>query len=59
MFKGIVIQYLFWSVAAGSCATKAREPSQGRKAAALSGVFRVPQSTWPSRLRTGISFKLA
>ena len=45
MFKGIVIQYLFWSVAAGSCATKAREPSQGRKAAALSGTIVVPQIT--------------
>src|SRR5207302_160765 len=30
---------------AGSCATGTREPSQGRKAAALSGPFRVPQSS--------------
>src|SRR5438067_10370191 len=32
-------------VAAGSCATGTREPSQGRKAAALSGPSRVPQSS--------------
>ncbi len=32
---------------AGSCATAARESSQGRKAAALSGYGRVPQPTWP------------
>src|SRR5437016_12497010 len=31
--------------AAGSCATGTREPSQGREAAALSGPFRVPQSS--------------
>src|SRR5207253_6758208 len=30
---------------AGSCATGTREPSQGRKAAALSGPSRVPQSS--------------
>jgi len=32
-------------VAIGSCATSAREPSQGRKAAALSGITVVPQIT--------------
>ena len=42
-----------WSVAVGSCATGAREPSQGRKAAALSGTPGVPQTTWPPRSRTG------
>jgi 4-aminobutyrate aminotransferase len=30
---------------AGSCATPSREPGQGRKAAALSGSWRVPQSS--------------
>ncbi len=35
-------------VAAGSCATAAREPSQGREAAALSGSCCVPQIAWPS-----------
>ena len=35
------------SVAVGSCATGAREPSQGRKAAALSGTCGVPQIAWP------------
>ena len=35
-------------VAAGSCATAAREPSQGREAAALSGSCGVPQIAWPS-----------
>ncbi len=35
-------------VAAGSCATAAREPSQGREAAALSGNCGVPQIAWPS-----------
>ena len=34
---------------AGFCATEPREPSQGRKTAALSGSFRVPQATWPLR----------
>ena len=35
-------------VAAGSCAIATREPSQGRKAAALSGACDVPQIAWPS-----------
>src|SRR5690606_20215526 len=34
-------------VETGSCAIGAREPSQGRKAAALSGTSDVPQITWP------------
>ncbi len=34
-------------VAAGSCAIGAREPGQGRKAAALSGTSGVPQIAWP------------
>ena len=34
-------------VAVGPCATAAREPSQGREAAALSGDCRVPQIAWP------------
>ena len=38
-------------VAAGSCATAAREPSQGREAAALSGSCCVPQIAWPSPCR--------
>src|SRR2546430_378900 len=33
--------------AGGSCATGAREPSQGRKAAALSGPSCVPQASLP------------
>ncbi len=37
--------------AAGFCATGPREPSQGRKAAALSGSSRVPQATWSLRPR--------
>ncbi len=41
------------SAAAGFCATRHREPSQGRKAAALSGSPRVPQATWPLRPRAG------
>jgi len=41
--------------AAGSCATSSRESSQGRKAAALSGSGRVPQSTWPSHRPPGES----
>ncbi len=36
-------------VAVGSCATAPREPSQGRKAAALSGSSGVPQVAWPPR----------
>ena len=35
-------------VTAGSCATDACEPGQGRKAAALSSTARVPQTAWPS-----------
>ena len=35
-------------VTAGSCATGACEPGQGRKAAALSSTARVPQTAWPS-----------
>ena len=42
-----------WGVTVGSCATGAREPSQGREAAALSGACRVPQIAWPSLPRTG------
>ena len=42
-------------VAAGSCATAAREPSQGREAAALSGNCGVPQTAWPSPGVTGAS----
>jgi hypothetical protein len=38
--------------AVGSCATGCREPSQGRKAAALSGPPRVPQTAWPSHRAT-------
>ena len=53
--RGIVVGHPFWSVAVGSCATGAREPSQGRKAAALSGTPGVPQITWPPRSRTGAS----
>ena len=51
--KGIVAVHPFWSVAVGSCAIGARESSQGRKAAALSGTSEVPQITWPPRSRTG------
>ncbi len=46
-------RHLCWQVAVGSCATPAREPSQGRKAAALSGIRGVPQITWPLPPRTG------
>jgi len=42
-----------WNVMVGSCATPAREPSQGREAAALSGSWGVPQTTWPSLSRPG------
>ena len=47
----------------GSCATVAREPSQGRKAAALSGNFGVPQTAcssiyWPQVLALSSSFAL-
>ena len=41
-------------VAIGTCATGAREPGQGRKAAALSGSFRVPQTTWSPLPETGV-----
>jgi hypothetical protein len=34
-------------VAVGPCAIVAREPSQGREAAALSGDRGVPQIAWP------------
>ncbi len=42
----------FRGVTVGSCATFAREPSQGRKAAALSGNICVPQTTCPSPYET-------
>ena len=42
-------------VAVGSCATSACEPSQGRKAAALSRIARVPQIAWPSHPGAGTS----
>ena len=35
-------------VAAGSCATSARESGQSRKAAAFIGAIRVPQIAWSS-----------
>jgi len=44
-------------VAVGSCATGAREPGQGRKAAALSGTPGVPQTTWPPLSRTGVALR--
>lgn len=40
-------------MAARSCATAAREPSQGREAAALSGACGVPQIAWSSPPRAG------
>ncbi len=40
-------------VTAGSCATGACEPGQGRKAAALSRSARVPQTAWPSLPEAG------
>ena len=43
-----------WGVTVGSCATGAREPGQGRKAAALSGASRVPQIAWPSLPKAGV-----
>ncbi len=46
----------FWDVTAGSCATGAREPSQGREAAALSGTSCVPQVAWSSLPKTGAPF---
>ena len=46
------VPYLFWQVVVGSCATEACEPSQGRKAAALSGTLSVPQVAWPPLART-------
>jgi len=42
-------------VAVGSCATGAREPGQGRKAAALSGTPGVPQIAWPPRSKAGVA----
>ncbi len=39
----------------GPCATVAREPGQGRKAAALSGNRGAPQFAWPSLARAGIA----
>ncbi len=51
-------QHLFWQVAVGSCATLAREPSQGRKAAALSGTEGVPQIAWPLLARTDADLSL-
>jgi large conductance mechanosensitive channel len=42
-----------WGVTVGSCATGAREPGQGRKAAALSDACRVPQIAWPSLPKAG------
>lgn len=45
----------FRGVTVGSCATGACEPSQGRKAAALSRTFRVPQTAWPSLPGTATS----
>ena len=41
-------------VAAGSCATAGREPSQGREAAALSGPIRVPQSSLAAASSDGL-----
>ena len=42
-------------MAVGSCATGAREPGQGRKAAALSGTPGVPQIAWPPRSKAGVA----
>ena len=42
-------------MAVGSCATGAREPGQGRKAAALSGTPGVPQIAWPPRSQAGVA----
>jgi len=46
--------HLFRQVVVGSCAIVAREPGQGRKAAALSGTRSVPQITWPPPSGTGV-----
>ena len=46
--------YLFRQVVVGSCAIVAREPGQGRKAAALSESRSVPQIAWPPPSGTGI-----
>ena len=51
--QGILSAFPSWSVAVGSCATVACEPSQGRKAAALNGARRVPQIAWPPLSKTG------
>ena len=42
---GSIKAHPFLDVAIGSCANSAREPGQGRKAAALSGTIVVPQIT--------------
>ena len=42
---GTIVTHPFLDVAIGSCANSAREPGQGRKAAALSGTIVVPQIT--------------
>jgi hypothetical protein len=42
---------------AGFCATGDREPSQSRKAAALSGLVCVPQVTWLLRTPAPASFR--
>jgi len=48
----LVFRNLVYHVMAGSCATITREPSQGRKAAALSGCFCAPQTAWSSLVRS-------
>ena len=49
----MIIKRPLWGVTVGSCATGAREPGQGRKAAALSDACRVPQIAWPSLPKAG------
>jgi len=44
--SGYLVGSALPGAAAGFCATGDREPSQGRKAAALSGLAGVPQATW-------------
>ena len=44
--SGYLVGSALPGAAAGFCATGNREPSQGRKAAALSGLAGVPQATW-------------
>ncbi len=51
--QGIVSACPPCHVAAGSCATAVREPSQGRKAAALSGACGAPQIAWSPLARAG------